>query len=118
MSGQQYSRKAWDKAMATPPTGWKKSGQSFSLDRFVALCEARGLDPAEKVMDILEDAGAVADLKPKERLDAYLRLMEYAYPKLRATENTHNVNVTLSDLLVDVEHEWHATPGSDPGVAS
>lgn len=96
--------------MKTPPPKHMTEGtkRKFDPERFAALCEARGLDPAEMAINILNLEHD--SLKPKERLEAAIKLMEYLYPKQRAVEHSGNVSLSLPDLLEQVEAEWHARP--------
>jgi hypothetical protein len=63
-----------------------RPGQTFSPERFAQICEERGYDPGECAIKFL--AREDLDLKDKDRLDAHIKLMEYAYAKRKAVEIT------------------------------
>ena len=108
-----------EKILATKPPkhirtrGNGKPGQTFSMDRFVTLCNKWGLDPAEAALKLLQDPLESSDLKAKEKLDAYIKLMEYAYAKQRAVEHTGSIKVGLAELLAETETEWQAQKSLD-----
>lgn len=78
----------------------------FNAERFAELCQKRGYDPAEAALEILRLQGG--ELRPKEHLDAVLKLMEFAYPKQRSVEHSGNVGLTLPELLEQVDAQARA----------
>lgn len=78
----------------------------FNAERFAELCEKRGYDPAEKALEILRLQGG--ELRPKEHLDAVLKLMEFAYPKQRAVEHSGSVGLSLPELLEQVDEQFRS----------
>jgi len=100
--------------MATPPPAHmtQKDERKFDPERFARLCIAKGYDPAEGAIAILElEKG---DVDPKARLDAHIKLMEYVYAKKRAVELSGNVTLGLPDLLSQAEEVWAERRKQDP----
>ena len=89
------------KSMMKQGKGYKP-GQRFDGDRFAQLCVDKGLDPAEAALELLKSERGL-ELKAKELLDAYTKLMEYVYPKQRAVEHSGSLDVGLSELLHELE---------------
>ncbi len=93
--------------------GNAKPGQKFDGDRFAELCVKRKIDPAEAALKLLQDPAALSELKAKEKLDAYIRLMEYAYPKKRATEAKveHSGTIEIAERPKMTREEWMRAHG-------
>jgi hypothetical protein len=83
-----------------------RPGQTFDVDRFAAICSERNLDPAEAAVKLLQKADV--DLKDKEKLDAYIRLMEFLYSKKKAVELTGKDGgpVEVTDRPQLTREEW------------
>lgn len=73
-----------------------RPGQKFDADRFAELCAQHKLDPAEEALKLLADLEVQERLKPKDRLDAYTKLMEYIYPKKKSVESTGTMDASLT----------------------
>lgn len=103
-------------AIGTPPPKHMtrspdyRPGMKFNADRFAELCAKRGYDPAEAALEILRLQST--ELKPKEHLDAVLKLMEFAYPKQRAVEHSGNVEMSLPDLLEKADEYFRSPKNS------
>lgn len=102
-SNMIYSSKT---SKATRMRGNGKPGQKFNPDRFAGLCIKMKKDPAEAALKLLTNPVDLDQLKAKEKLDAYIRLMEYLYPKQRAIEHSGSIGIGLSELLEQAESEW------------
>lgn len=82
----------------------------FNAERFAELCIARGADPAEAALKILELESD--DLPARARLDANIKLMEFLYPKQRAIEHSGTIGLTLPELLEQADEQFRNRPAS------
>lgn len=83
----------YEAALRTPPPAHMKrqskrykKGQTFNVERFAEICNEHQLDPAEAAVTLLQRPDV--ELKDKEKLEAYIKLMEYLYSKRKAIEHT------------------------------
>lgn len=110
------------KINATPPPkhmrvkGLGNDKLKFDADRFAALCIKEGKDPAEMALRALNEDGDVGELKLKDRIQFALEMMQYLYPKLRATEHSGSIDMGLAELLSMAEKEWNERSKPDTPV--
>lgn len=89
-----------------------RPNMTFDTERFSKACEARGLDPADALVRLLQGRGE-SEMKAKELADIYVKMCEYLYPKQRAIEHSGNLKVGLAEMLAGVEAEWQAQKSHD-----
>lgn len=85
--------------------GEGKPGQRFSKERLEALCDELGYDPCAVAILASQVEGENA-LKPRDKADVALKIMEYLLPKQRAVEHSGHLGLGLTELLEQADHEW------------
>ncbi len=81
-----------------PKSDRYKPGQTFNVERFAEICAEYDLDPAEAAVKLLQTENVA--LKDKEKLDAYIKLMEYGYAKKRSVEAEMKGEMTVKIEVV------------------